>query len=85
MGEKRKEKKVGEDNEGRRYVAKTTSSLNGDIEGWTSREARIPPLSHIAVIRDICLAVLRQKHFGGIISASRPSSDECRDLIDMDD
>jgi hypothetical protein len=67
------------------HVAKAISSLDDEIEGWTSRYAGITPLSHItAVIRAICSVVPQHEHTRGIISASRLNSDECRDLIDMD-
>lgn len=77
------EREADEDNEVRRHVAETISSLNDDIEGWTSRQARTTPLSYIAAaIKRICLVVPQYAHIGGITSASRLSSVECRDLID---
>lgn len=67
------------------HVAKAISSLDDEIEGWTSRYAGITPSSpHCYRNRPYVQLSRGMNTPRGIISASRLSSDECRDLIDMD-
>jgi hypothetical protein len=83
LGQRDEAKYMG-DNEEERQVAKTISSLNDEIEGWTSRQPCIMPFSHVAIIvEDISSVAMQYEHIGGITSGSRRSSHKCRDLIDV--